>query len=86
MEISYCIGGISIRSETISNGVVTLRPERAIRIVSTRFNNDLYRLNRGQGWEPQLLVRRNRNISLTSPITITSTVDRLAIDPQMKLG
>eukprot|EP00965_Chrysotila_dentata_P161157 5321352-Pleurochrysis_carterae.AAC.1 len=86
MGTSYRIGDSSIRSEMILNGIVTSRPERAIMIVSTRLNNDLCQLSCGQGWEPRLLARYSRNISLASPIEITSTVDRLAIDPQMKLG
>eukprot|EP00965_Chrysotila_dentata_P086953 2870314-Pleurochrysis_carterae.AAC.3 len=82
MDTSYGIGNIRIRSEMISDGIVTSRPERAIVSVSTCLNNNLYRLIRDQGWEPLLLVQLNR----TSPITITSILDRLAIDPQMKLG
>eukprot|EP00965_Chrysotila_dentata_P238985 6202831-Pleurochrysis_carterae.AAC.1 len=57
MGTSYCIRDILIRSEMISNGIVTARPERAVMTVSTRLNNGKYRLNRGQGWEPQLLAR-----------------------------
>eukprot|EP00965_Chrysotila_dentata_P243355 6205370-Pleurochrysis_carterae.AAC.2 len=87
MKTSYRIGDIqTIRSEMISNVIVTSRPERAIINVSTRLNNDLYWLNRDQEWKPRLLVQLNRNISLTSPITIASTVDFLAIDPQRKVG
>eukprot|EP00965_Chrysotila_dentata_P233088 6199373-Pleurochrysis_carterae.AAC.1 len=85
MKTSYRVGDISIRSEMNLNGIVILRLERAIITVSMRLNNDLYRLDRGQGWKPQLLARLNRNISLAPPIETTSTVDRLAIDPQMKL-
>eukprot|EP00965_Chrysotila_dentata_P184648 6095255-Pleurochrysis_carterae.AAC.2 len=67
-------------------GIATSGPEEAISNVSTRLSNDIYRLDRGQGREPQLLARLNRNISLASPIESASTVDRLAIDPQIKLG
>eukprot|EP00965_Chrysotila_dentata_P244640 6206087-Pleurochrysis_carterae.AAC.2 len=38
----------------ISNGIGTSAPERAIIIVSKRLNNDSYRLDRGQGWKPQV--------------------------------
>eukprot|EP00965_Chrysotila_dentata_P068093 2252291-Pleurochrysis_carterae.AAC.1 len=86
METSYRKGDVSVRSEMILNNIVTSGPERAIMNVSMRLNNDSERLDRGQGWEPQLLARLNRNSSLASPIENTSTVDRLAIDPQMKLG
>eukprot|EP00965_Chrysotila_dentata_P143647 4746513-Pleurochrysis_carterae.AAC.1 len=86
METSYRKGDISIRSEMNIHGIVTSGPERAIINVSMRSNNDSYRLDRGQGWEPQILARFNRNSSLASPIKSTSTVNCLAIDPQMKLG
>eukprot|EP00965_Chrysotila_dentata_P108918 3598613-Pleurochrysis_carterae.AAC.1 len=85
MEASYRKGDISVRSEMILNGIVTSGPEQAIINVSMRLNNNSYRLDRGQGWEPQILARLNRNGSLASPIESTSTVDHLAIDPQMKL-
>eukprot|EP00965_Chrysotila_dentata_P181613 5995236-Pleurochrysis_carterae.AAC.1 len=68
------------------NGIVTSGPERAIINVSTLLNSDSYRLDRGQWWETQLLARLSRNSSSASPIENTSTADRLAIDPQMKLG
>eukprot|EP00965_Chrysotila_dentata_P006128 200408-Pleurochrysis_carterae.AAC.1 len=77
-------GVISVRSENNMNGIVTLGPKRAIINVSMRLNNDSYRLDRGHGWKPQ--ARLNWNSSLALNIKNTSTVDRLAIDPQMKLG
>eukprot|EP00965_Chrysotila_dentata_P193371 6175726-Pleurochrysis_carterae.AAC.1 len=86
MVVSYRFGAYPISSEMYSESIIALRPERAITIVSTRFNNGLYQRIQDQGWGPQLLVRHNRNISLAKPITITSTVDRLAVNPQMKLG
>eukprot|EP00965_Chrysotila_dentata_P036633 1219478-Pleurochrysis_carterae.AAC.1 len=85
MEAFYRNGDISIRSEMKLNGIVTSGPERAIINVSTRLNNKLYRLNRGQGWEPKLLARLNRNTLLASSSESTSTVDCLAIDLQLKL-
>eukprot|EP00965_Chrysotila_dentata_P057728 1914283-Pleurochrysis_carterae.AAC.1 len=86
MGTSYRKGDISIRSEMILYGIVISRPERVIINVSMRLNNASYWSDRGQGWEPQLLARHDRNSSLAYPIEKTSTVDRLAIDPQKKLG
>eukprot|EP00965_Chrysotila_dentata_P218919 6190840-Pleurochrysis_carterae.AAC.8 len=78
MKTSYRIGGIPVRFEMMSNGIVTSRPERAIINVSSQSITDIYWLNCGQEWEPRELAR--------DLIGITSTVDRLAIDPQMKFG
>eukprot|EP00965_Chrysotila_dentata_P258771 6213339-Pleurochrysis_carterae.AAC.2 len=68
------------------NGIVTSRPERVIINVSMRLNNDSYWSDRCQGWEPRLLARLDRSMSLALPIEKTGTVDRLAIDPQKELG
>eukprot|EP00965_Chrysotila_dentata_P101695 3357539-Pleurochrysis_carterae.AAC.1 len=68
------------------NGIVTSRPERVIINVSLRLNNDLYWPDRGQGWEPRLLARLDRNLLLALPIEKTDTVDRLATDLQKELG
>eukprot|EP00965_Chrysotila_dentata_P176322 5822107-Pleurochrysis_carterae.AAC.1 len=70
----------------IFNGIVTLRLERTIINVSSQLNTDIYRLNCGQGWKPRELARLNRNLPVALSITLTSTVDSLAIDSQMKLG
>ena len=43
-------------------------------------------LTEATGWEPRLMARLNRNMSLALPIEKTGTVDRWAIDPQKKLG
>eukprot|EP00965_Chrysotila_dentata_P257182 6212797-Pleurochrysis_carterae.AAC.2 len=81
-----CFYGLRVYSVNSKAYSLAIRPERAIITVSMRFNNDSYRSNRGQGWEPQLLARLDRNSSLALPIESTSTVDRLAIDLHMKLG
>eukprot|EP00965_Chrysotila_dentata_P158999 5252960-Pleurochrysis_carterae.AAC.1 len=51
------------------------RPERVIKNVSVRLNNDLYRFDRGHGWESRLMARLSRNMSLALPIEETSTAD-----------
>eukprot|EP00965_Chrysotila_dentata_P032040 1068423-Pleurochrysis_carterae.AAC.1 len=79
-------GDIPIRSDMSLSGIVISRPERAFIHVSMQLNNDSYWSERGQGWEPQLLARLDRNNSLALSIQKTSTVDRLAIDLQKKLG
>eukprot|EP00965_Chrysotila_dentata_P181753 6000084-Pleurochrysis_carterae.AAC.1 len=86
MGTSYRKGDISIRSKMNLNGIVISGPEQAIINVSMRLNNDSNRLDRGQGWKPQILARLSRYSSLASPIESITTVDRLAIDPQVKLG
>eukprot|EP00965_Chrysotila_dentata_P015861 524807-Pleurochrysis_carterae.AAC.1 len=68
------------------NGIVTLRPERVIINVSMRLNNDSCRFDRGHEWEPRLMARLSRNMSLALPIEKTVTVDRLATDLQKELG
>eukprot|EP00965_Chrysotila_dentata_P042392 1406297-Pleurochrysis_carterae.AAC.1 len=85
MDYSHCLEVYSVSPEVYSEGTLAIRTERAIIVVSTRLNNDSYRLDQGQGWEPQLLARLNRNNSFASPFESTSTVDRFAIDPQIKL-
>eukprot|EP00965_Chrysotila_dentata_P258405 6213206-Pleurochrysis_carterae.AAC.4 len=50
---SSCRYGVyPVSSEVCLEGILAIRPKRAIIIVSTRINNDLYRLDCGQGWEP----------------------------------
>eukprot|EP00965_Chrysotila_dentata_P073225 2419352-Pleurochrysis_carterae.AAC.1 len=57
-----------------SENTLAIRPERVIKIVSMRLNDDLYWSDRGQGWEFRLLARNDRNISLALPIEKTGTV------------
>eukprot|EP00965_Chrysotila_dentata_P248951 6208629-Pleurochrysis_carterae.AAC.1 len=71
METSHRIGEIPIRSEMISNGIVTSRPERSIINVSSQLDTDIYRVNLGQGWEPREVARLHRNLSVALSITIT---------------
>eukprot|EP00965_Chrysotila_dentata_P220254 6191662-Pleurochrysis_carterae.AAC.1 len=66
------------------NVIVTTRPKRVIMNVSMRLNDDSYWLDRGQGWELQLLARLDRNSSSALSIEKTGTVG-LAIDPQKEL-
>eukprot|EP00965_Chrysotila_dentata_P175612 5797076-Pleurochrysis_carterae.AAC.1 len=68
------------------NGIVSSRPERAIINVSMRLHNHLCRFDRDHGWEPRLMARVNRNMSLALPIENTGTADRLATDLQKELG
>eukprot|EP00965_Chrysotila_dentata_P196826 6177828-Pleurochrysis_carterae.AAC.1 len=68
------------------NGLITSRPERVIINVSMRLNNDLCRFDRGHGWEPRLMARLNRNMSLALSFEKTGAVDCLATDLQKELG
>eukprot|EP00965_Chrysotila_dentata_P126704 4190237-Pleurochrysis_carterae.AAC.1 len=86
MGCSYGMGVYSVSPEVYLEVTLAIRLEQAIIKVSMRLNNDSCRLDRGQGWEPRTLARLNRNSSLALPTEKTSTVDRLAIDPQMRLG
>eukprot|EP00965_Chrysotila_dentata_P201891 6180809-Pleurochrysis_carterae.AAC.1 len=81
MNCSYSMGVYSISSKIyLKFDTLAIRPERVIETVSMRLNDDFYWLDRGQGWEPRLLARLNRNLSPALPIENTGIADRLAID------
>eukprot|EP00965_Chrysotila_dentata_P043608 1450085-Pleurochrysis_carterae.AAC.1 len=86
MDCSHGMGVYLVSSKMYSKDTLAIRPERMIENVSMRLDDDLYRSDRGQGCEPRLLARLNRNLSLALPIEKTGTVDRLATDTQKELG
>eukprot|EP00965_Chrysotila_dentata_P240593 6203799-Pleurochrysis_carterae.AAC.1 len=70
----------------VSNSIATPGPERTIIIVSTRLNNDFFVKLWSRVGAPIIDPILSKYVALASPIEITSTVDRLAIDSQIKLG
>eukprot|EP00965_Chrysotila_dentata_P069163 2285773-Pleurochrysis_carterae.AAC.1 len=63
MDCSYGMGDYSVTFKMHSEDTLAIRPERVFKIVSMRLNDDLYWSERGQGWEPRLLARLDRNSS-----------------------
>eukprot|EP00965_Chrysotila_dentata_P160364 5294862-Pleurochrysis_carterae.AAC.1 len=71
MDCSYGMGVYSVIPKMYLKDTLAIRPERVIENVSMRLNDDLYWSDRGQGWEPRLLARLERNLSLALPIEKT---------------